>query len=128
MLQSLNSLCSIYRDATIDDDAIGGAVPTKSAVYTNIKCRVSSVRPSQIMREQGLETPKLYNIVIQQKSPPNALEIRENDEFYLTSPSNHELHHLYIQIDGVQIDSIHLNDPRRHIELTLSRFARSRTE
>lgn len=127
MLQSLNFLCSIYRDTTTDDN-IGGAVPAKSAVYTNIKCRVSSVRPSQIMREQGLETFKLYNVVIQQKSPPNALEIRENDEFYLTSPTNHELHHLYIQIDGVQIDSVHPNDPRGHIELTLSRFARSRTE
>lgn len=127
MLQSLNSKCSIYRDTTADD-AIGGAVPTRSAVYTNIKCRVSSVRPTIFSREAGVETPKLYNVIIQQKLPPAALEIREKDDFYLTSPANHELYRLYIQIDGVQIDSIHPNDPRRHIELTLSRTARSRTE
>jgi len=123
MLQGLNAKCSIYRTTTTDD-AIGGAVPDRDVVYTNVKCRVSSVRPSQILREQGYETFKLYNVVLQ----PASLDIRENDEFYLTSPANHELFHTYIQIDGVQIDSIHPNDPRRHIELTLGRYARSRTE
>lgn len=123
MLQGLNVKCSIYRD-TVTDDAIGGAVPVSGLVFSDIKCRVSSVRPSQIMREQGYETPKLYNVVIW----PANYDIRENDDFYLTSPANHELWHVIIPIMGVQIDSIHPNDSRRHIELTLSRIVRSRTE
>lgn len=123
MLQGLNARCSIYRNSVTDDD-IGGAVPTRGIIYTNVKCRVSSMRPTQAAREIGMETFKLYNVVLQ----PASLDIRENDEFYLTLPANHELFHTYIQIDGVQIDSIHPNDPRRHIELTLSRYARSRTE
>jgi len=123
MLQGLNCKCSVYRD-TVTDDAIGGAVPVSGLVYSGVKCRVSSVRPSQAAREVGMETPKLYNVVLQ----PASLAIRENDDFYLTSPANHEIFHKLIPIEGVQIDSIHPNDPRRHIELTLSRIVRSRTE
>lgn len=123
MLQGMNARCSIYRTSTTDD-AIGGAVPTRALVYSNRPCRVSSVRPSLAAREMGMETRKLYNVVLQ----PADLDVRENDEFYLTSPTAHELFQVYIQIDGVQIDSIHPNDPRRHIELTLGRFVRSRTE
>jgi len=124
MIQGLNAECSIYRTTTPADDDIGGAVPVRTIEHEDIKCRVSSPRPTQFSREQGLETPKLYNVVLQ----PATLDIRENDEFYLTSPSNHEIYQKYILIEGVQIDSIHPNDPRRHIELTLSRIVRSRTE
>ena len=123
MLQGLNCKCSIYRD-TVTDDAIGGAVPISGMIYSNVKCRVSSPRPTQFAREQGWETPKLYNIVLQ----PASLAIRENDDFYLTSPADHEVFHKLIPIEGVQIDSISTSDPRRHIELTLSRIVRSRTE
>lgn len=123
MLQGMNARCSIYRTSTTDD-AIGGAEPTRALVYSNRPCRVSSVRPSIFSREQGLETDKLYNVVLQ----PASLDVRENDEFYLTLPVAHELFQVYIHIDGVQIDSIHPNDPRRHIELTLRRFVRSRAE
>jgi len=124
MIQGLNCKCSIYRD-TVTDDAIGGAVPVSGLVYSNVKCRVSSPRPTQFSREQGLETPKLYNVVLQ----PASLAIREQDDFYLTSPNNHELYHKIIPIEGVQIDSISPSDlSRRHIELTLSRIVRSRTE
>jgi hypothetical protein len=125
MIQGLNARCSIYRPLVAADDDIGGAVPVKTEKYANKKCRVSSVRPTQMAREAGLETPKLYNVVLQ----PANLDIRENDYFYLTSPTNHELYHVYIPIEGVQIDSIAPNDlSRRHIELTLSRVVRSRTE
>jgi len=124
MLQGMNAKCSIYRVTTPADDVIGGAVPVRTLTYSGKKCRVSSVRPTQFAREQGMETPRLYNAVLQ----PASMDIREHDEFYLTSPSNHELYHLYIEIEGVQIDSIHPNDPRRHIELTLKRIVRSRTE
>lgn len=123
MLQGLNAKCSIYRD-TVTDDNIGGAVPISGLVYSDVKCRISSVRPTQFAREQGIETPKLYNVVIW----PADYAIRENDDFYLTSPSNHELYHKLMPIEGVQIDSIHPNDSRRHTELTLSRIVRSRTE
>jgi hypothetical protein len=124
MLQGLNSRCSIYRPIITDDD-IGGAVETKMLKYSNLKCRVSSVRPSLMAREVGLETPRMYNVVLQ----PAGLDIRENDYFYLTLPATHELYHVYIRIYGVQIDSISPSDTsRRHIELTLNRIVRSRTE
>ena len=124
MIQGLNCKCSIYRDTVTDDD-IGGAVPVSGLVYSKVKCRVSSVRPSQAAREVGLETPKMYNVVLQ----PASLAIRENDDFYLTSPVAHEIYHKLIPIEGVQIDSIATSDvSRRHIELTLSRIVRSRTE
>lgn len=99
-------------------------MPVSGLVYSDVRCRVSSVRPTQFAREQGEETIKLYNVVIW----PADYAIRENDDFYLTSPINHELWHVIIPIMGVQIDSIHPNDSRRHIELTLSRIVRSRTE
>lgn len=124
-LQGLNSRCAIYRPIIAADDDIGGAVPAKVLKYSNLKCRVSSVRPSLAAREVGLETLKLYNVILQ----PAGLDIRENDYFYLTFPTNHELYHVYIQINGVQIDSISPSDvSRRHIELTLSRIVRSRIE
>jgi len=123
MIQGLNCTCSIYRTASgASDDDIGGQDGARSLVYSGIPCRVSSVRPSQFSREQGLETPKLYNVILQ----PADRAIREWDDFYLTSPSNHEIYHKYVPIEGVQIDSIHPNDPRRHIELTLEKIVRSR--
>jgi hypothetical protein len=125
MLQGLNCRCSIYRDLVFADDDIGGPIPTSALKYSKVKCRVSSVRPTQMAREAGLETPRLYNVVLQ----PAGLDIRENDNFYLTFPNTHELYHKLIPIDGVQIDSIAPSDTiRRHMELTLSRVVRSRTE
>jgi len=125
MIQGLNSRCSIYRDVVFTDDDIGGPEPVRLEKYSKVKCRVSSVRPTQFSREQGLETPRLYNVVLQ----PAGLDIREHDLFYLTFPTNHELYHKYILIEGVQIDSISPSDTyRRHMELTLSRIVRSRTE
>ena len=128
-MQGLNARCSIYRASTASgDDAIGGAVPVRSVQYKDLRCRVSAVVPSVFAREQGMETGRDYTAVIYpaRKYSKEELDIRENDEFFITHPSAHEMYEEYMLIRGVQLDSLNPNNRRRHIELSLERTERSR--
>ena len=125
MLQGLNATCKVQRRTQVADDVVGGAVISFVDLYTKVKCRISAIRPTFIdIADQGLETEKGFQMVIW---PANYV-IREGDKIVVTSPTSHEFYGDDFLVNAVMIDSIAPSDNRRHIELYISRFERSRSE
>ena len=125
MIQGLNAACKIMRRVQVADDVVGGAVISFIDVYTKVKCRISAIRPTFIdVADQGLETEKGFLVMIW---PANYV-IREGDKIKITSPTTHEFYNNDFLVSAIMIDSIAPSDNRRHIELYVSRFERSRSE
>lgn len=124
MLQGLNATCTIQRRTQGLDDVIGGAVVTFVDLYTNVLCRIASIRPTYMdIVDQGLETLKPFQIIIW----PANYTIYEGDKLIITAPAGHEFFLEEFLIMSVLIDSISPSDARGHIELYVNRFERSRS-
>jgi len=124
MIQGLNAICTIQRRTQAADDVVGGAVVTFADLYTNVHCRIASIRPAYIdVADQGLETLKPFQVIIW---PANYM-IREGDKFIITAPAGHEFFLEEFMIISVNIDSISPSDARGHIELYVNRFEEARS-
>jgi len=124
MLQGLNATCTIQRRTQAADDVVGGAVISFVDLYTNVLCRIASIRPTYIdVADQGLETLKPFQIIVW----PANYSIREGDKFIVTSPATHPLFNIEFLIVSVMIDSISPSDARGHIELYVNRYVESRS-
>lgn len=124
MLQGLNATCTIQRRTQAPDDIVGGAVIAFVDLYTNVLCRIASIKPTYIdVVDQGLETIKPFQIIIW----PAHYIIREGDKFIVTAPAGHEFFLEEFLIMSVNIDSISPSDARGHIELYINRYERSRS-
>lgn len=98
MTAGLNIRIDIYRFSYGADDRVGGATPTGSLQYQDIRAMLSSRRPSQMMLEQGLETNRVYDLTI------GAFDARliERDEFEVVFPTDHLYYGDRFRITGVQ--------------------------
>lgn len=124
MLQGLNATCTIQRRTQAADDVVGGAVISFVDVYTNVKCRISAIRPSYIdVTDQGIETQKIFQVLIW----PANYTIYEGDKLVITSPATHDFFNEEFLTISTLIDSIEPADDRRHIELYVNRYERSRS-
>jgi hypothetical protein len=119
-LQGLNITVQITRRTEGADDAIGGATRTAEVVLRNVRARISSMKPTEEARLQGLESSKLYNAVV----VPANLDIRESD---ILIPDNGTHAGTQFRVTGVQKDSIHHNSKRAHMSLRLTHEDRART-
>lgn len=117
MTAGLNLIGNIIRfTASNRDDAVGGAVPTGTAVYLNVAGRISSKKPTQALLEQGLETPEIFTAVL---SPGN-INLQHNDQYIVTSPPISRHYQKQFVIIGIQASS--MIDSRNYILVTLRRF------
>jgi hypothetical protein len=66
-----------------NDDAIGGAVPTGTVVYSPVWLRIEKYNPTLALLEQGLETPSIYSAIIQ----PGNIALQNNDQVEITDPN-----------------------------------------
>jgi len=124
MLQGLNATCTIQRRTQAPDDVVGGAVITFVDIYTNVLCRIASIRPAYVdVTDQGQETLKPFQVIVW---PANYV-IREGDKFIITAPVGHEFFLEEFMIISVNIDSISPSDARGHIELYVNRFEEARS-
>lgn len=119
MTAGLDLLCKIVRITDQPDDAIGGAQPSGTVVYENVPCRLTSRKPTQVLLEQGLETPTLFTAII----VPQTLDVDQNDQIEITWPqqSFHYGHRFVIL--GIRIPS--MSDGRGFLVLTLRRFEKA---
>ena len=123
MLQGLNVTCTIQRRTQAADDVVGGAVITFVDLYTNVLCRIASIKPAYIdVTDQGLETLKPFQIIVW---PANYV-IYEGDKLIVTSPATHPFFSVEFMIISVNIDSISPSDARGHIELFVNRYEEAR--
>lgn len=123
MLQGQNVKLRVWNMVQQSDDRVGGAVFSGTVRYQSIDARFEDVRPSQLLYDQGLETVKLYDIMLQ---PQGAL-IYERDEVEIINPVSHPLVNQRLRIVGVQRDSIELSDGRGHMELRVTQTEKSRS-
>ncbi|MHA2063873.1 MAG: hypothetical protein ACXABY_05740 [Candidatus Thorarchaeota archaeon] len=115
MIQGLNVTVKIERQVEGADDAIGGSTVTLSTLSTGVRARISSVKPTEEIRLQGLETSKLFNMVIW----PATTDITESD--YVT-PESGNFEDVVFRVVGIQIDSLHNSRRRAHKSIRLQRI------
>lgn len=116
MPAGMNVRARIWRFSTPTDDVVGGAVPTGTVVYDPVFCRILDKKPTQALLEQGLETPSLYDAVLE----PSDIELKENDQLEVMSPPISIYYQHRFVIIGVHPTSF---IGRHHfIALTLRRF------
>ena len=123
MTAGTNLLCSIYRYTESDDDIVGGAVVTGTAVYDNIPIRIEEQPVQQLLLQQGLETVKTFDAIV----VPGTLVIKERDEIEVTFPVEDVRYGKRYRIINSRPSSMNTRDPRSYISLTLVRSERAHT-
>jgi len=117
-LKSGNNLrARIWRFSYIADDSVGGSVPSGTVIYESVEARSQDASPIAAFAIQGVETNKVHQAHVY----PGTLDIREYDQFEITSPPNHPYIGLKMRIDTVQRSNFHPADPRAYILLTMVR-------
>lgn len=125
MVAGLNIKVTIWRMTMDADDVVGGAQVTGSAAYIDLAARITPRRPSTLLLQQGLETEKIYDMVVQGHSP-SAITLYERDEIEITWPLDH-LHYA----DRFRILGVEPTGRRQRygpLQCTLSRVERSRSQ
>lgn len=110
-----------YTANTTDDDQ-GGAVPTGTIVYDNIFGRIYTDRPTQVLLEQGLITPEIFNAYITYAPTyiTESYDVRQNDQYEVTWPPISPFYGKKFVILGVQYPTF--MDERRHLRLKMRRL------
>lgn len=98
MTAGLNIRIDIWTMTQAADDNVGGAMITGTVSYSDLAARLTMRRPSQIMLEQGLETTKIADLMIQGQN----ITIRERDEIQIVWPLDHPFIDDRFRIEGVQ--------------------------
>ena len=73
----------IWRLYEIQDDSVGGAVPTGTVIFEPVFARIFQEKPTLALKEQGLETPTLLSAHLQ----PGNIQLQNNDQLEITGPN-----------------------------------------
>jgi len=119
-----NLRARIWRWIYISDDEVGGSVPSGTIVYESVEARSQDSPPIISFAMQGVETDKIHQSYVY----PGTLDIREYDQFEITSPPNHPYIGLKMRIDTVQKSNFHPADPRGYLLLTMTRMNKHTNE
>lgn len=112
----------IWRFSYPSDDRVGGAVPTGTAVYSNVRARIEAEQPTLALMEQGLETPTIFTAVLQ----PGNLVLEHNDQFEVTAPAMSPHYGKKFRIISIQNSS--MIDPRAFLIVSMRRFEEARID
>lgn len=121
MTAGLNLLCNVIRITDLADDPIGGAQPSGTVIYTNVPSRISARKPTQVILEQGLETPTIFTAVLS----PGTLDVEMNDQTQVVGPRTSPYFNQIFRVIGLQKSS--MTDIRSFLILTLRRIEKSHT-
>ncbi len=126
MVAGLNVKINVWQINYSADDDVGGAQVTGSLASQDLAARLTPRRPSQAALEQGLETERIFDLIVAGYGAAHALVIRERDEVEVTWPLDHLDYGHRFRVQGVQSTS------RRAkygpLQFTLSRIERSRSQ
>jgi hypothetical protein len=122
MTAGLNIRLNVWRMTVDQDDVVGGALYTGTVVYQDLRARFTQRRPSQLLAEQGLETEKIADLLIQGRS----ITVFERDEIEIVWPLEHVFYGDRFRVLGVQPSSRRAKyGPKQY---TVSRIVRSRSQ
>lgn len=117
MPAGLNLSGRIWRfTATSTDDAVGGAVPTGTIIYSPVFARVKAEEPTLALLEQGLETPEIFTALM----APGTILPQHNDQYEVLAPPTTPHYNKRFVIIGVQPTD--MTDRRKYIRVTMRRI------
>lgn len=106
----------IWRFQYLQDDDVGGAMPTGTVLYEPVFARIFSEKPTMALLEQGLETPAMYSAIIE----PGDIAIQNNDQLEIISPNISPYKGLKFVIISDPTPS--MLDSRRYWKVIMRRF------
>lgn len=113
-----NQLAKIYRYTNINDDVVGGSLPSGTLLHNSVLVRISPIKPTIALLEQGLETVKLFQTSVSYV----ASDLKENDEFLIYEPIESKYYQNRFRVVSTQHPSLRPNDPRCQVIAILRRW------
>lgn len=124
MPAGLNLYAKLWRfEANQSDDEVGGAVPSGTILKDTVLARIEQMKASQVLLEQGLEIPDMFNGMLVYTGEP--LDIQHNDVVEVVSPLISPHYNKKFRILGYR-QSSH-QDGRRFVEVQMRRYEITRT-
>lgn len=123
MTAGFNNTGRIWRfTADMNNDAVGGAVPTGTVLYTPVFSRIASEKPTLALLEQGLETPEIFRAELSyvSYSPTGTFDVQHNDQYEIIYPPVSPYYNLRFVIIGTQ--HVSFNDDRKYLRVTMRRL------
>jgi hypothetical protein len=117
MPSGLNQVCNIIRFSYPQDDAVGGAVPSGTVLYSNLDIRIASEKPVMAIVQQGIQTEESYSALLFEGN----VDIRHNDQIEVILPVIGWFYGKKFRVVGIQRSSSHPYQERNQIRLTLKR-------
>lgn len=121
MPAGLNQVASVIRFSYPSDDSAGGALPSGTVIYDMIDIRIEATKPTQVLLEQGLQVPTLYNVMMHEGN----IEIKHNDQIHIVAPRYGFYYNKKFRVIGIQRDSNHPFQDRNQIKLIVRRWEES---
>lgn len=122
MTAGLNIKIDIWTMGQDDDDVVGGAMITGTLAYQDVAARLTMRRPNQLLLQQGLETIKTADLLIQGRN----ITINERDEIEVVWPLDHDFYGNRFRIEGIQPSSRRAKHGPK--ACTVSRIERTRAQ
>lgn len=120
-MAGVNCFLSVWRWTYTADDAVGGAEPTGTFVYRDVRAFLEEQPEEMLLLQQGLETLKTFKARI----VPGYLTIYERDEVEVTAPSDHYYYGKRFRVINTRPSTHNKRDPRAYTLLTLTRSVRA---
>jgi hypothetical protein len=124
-MQGLVVIFDIHR-ITFQDDDVGGAVLTGTVIASSVRGHLNVLNPSQMSLEQGLEVPRLADVLIRPRA--GSLTIFERDQLQIVGPAGHPNLNEFWRVENVQQPPMHPKNRKRFIRMRTSRVDRDRVE
>jgi hypothetical protein len=122
-ITSIGRLWRFHNPASSDDD-VGGSVPSGTILKDSVFCRVEQLKSTQVLLEQGLEIPEMFQAYLYYTGDP--LDIRHNDQLEIYAPVISPHYNKRFRIIGYRYSSH--SDARKFVEVTMRRHEITRTE
>ena len=127
MVAGLNLVGRVYDfkyDLGEGDDDVGGSQPSGTVLQENVSLRIHSLKPTQPLLEQGVESLNLFTGVIANYT----VDILNNHEIEITAPANSSPYGKFFRVIGdPERASTHPSDSRGFLMVSLRRVEKSRT-
>jgi hypothetical protein len=113
-----------YHNPAGTDDNVGGSIPSGTILKENVYCRIEQLKATQVLLEQGLELPEMFQAYLYYTGDP--LDLEQNDQLEIYHPPISPFYNKRFRIVRYRHSSH--NDKRRFVEVTMRRHVISRTE
>lgn len=124
MSAGLNINFRVWEMIEKDDDYVGGASISGTCKYSGIRGRMQQLPATQQFLEQGLETNKIFNILL----VPATLDIEERDELEVTAPKDHFFYGDRFRVMSVRPSDFNPRDPRNYLMIQASRNVKAHAQ